>query len=940
MIRLPLYGEDHRAAVERADPLDRDPDCRRCPLGEQEFLRNRCLPADGAPGGLLIVGEGPGIEEDRSGRPFIGASGSYLRREIVKHWKGPVAYANATGCKPPRDGKERLLEKAVPACRGFLRQVIDEVKPTCVVALGSWAAYSVLGRAPAPLSVRGGYGWLWGGGRPAPVHLVMHPAAALRNRVYSQWFEADLKRALLREEPGPPPWGAECRVVESAADAAEAARELSRADAVWVSTDAETFGRMSDPGFRVFSVAACARGSDSPWVWPFEALEDSESRAHLQSVLDSVDNVAQNGKFDSQALHRGLGIDLPDHRIDTRLVRKLVDPDSQADLATMAELVGLGGHKEENAAEVKRAKEILVAWARQRPDGPRGGDAGETIDDMMARAWEREEDKRQTAERVRLRADGLQVPRLRRSVDGTAPPRWWTARPSWWTEDVRARLGEYRRDDRAISPENPEGWILDSAGNPKFFGGVSPEVYAYALVDCRVSQRYNALDTLTTARIAELEEQQMDEQPRVRKVWEVAVRPASGAIARVESNGVLVSLEQIQAFAGLLRLKLGSVWQRLAPYEVNPDSAPQLRELLFRKLGLPAINLTDTGLEATDRDALRDLRGQHPIIEDLLEWRRLTKLRGTYADGLRSHIQADGRVHTSLNIDGARTGRLSSNSPNMQNAPRAGSEEGRMFRDCFIAAPGHMLLEGDFSQLELRVAAMLSGDPEMRALFTSGADFHMQVARGMAQSVWRIRPEDVLDDHRSKAKTFVFGIIYGMSDQGIVDRTGCTIDEAISIRQSVMGRFSGLDRWIKEKIREAHRQSGAYTWWDGEPRFRFRPLPMLGDSDNGKRKHAENAAYNGPVQGTANEFCLQSLIALDRWLVQSGFPAKIVLTVHDSILFEVREDLVGDLALKMQEAMTRWPSDGVAMAVDFKLGKAWGSCDKYKPEPRAAAAAG
>lgn len=940
---LPLYDADRRAAVERAAPLDSNPDCRRCKLGERTDLVNRCIPPHGAPGGLLIVGEGPGAEEDRSNRPFVGKSGRYLRGVVSKHWKGPVAFDNATRCRPPHEGKDRMRDRAADACRGYLRQTIDEVRPTRIVALGGWAAMGLLGRAVAPLSVRGGYGWLWNVGQPVPVFFVVHPAAALRNATYARYFEADLQRALTREVPALPPWEAEGRVVETLEDARAAARELC--NATWFSIDAETFGRMHDPGFRVFSLALCARGSNSPWVFPLEALEQPAIVEQLQLIFDSADNTVQNGKYDTQALRRALNIELPVHKVDTRLVRKLVDPDALADLSTMSELVGLGGHKEENEAEIEKAKAVLLKWCRQQPAGPRRSVSHETVDDVMAEAWEH---KKRTAfnaevkaQRDAVRARGEKPPSRKPQYEGKAPPRWWTARDDWWTEDIRSKLGSFLysvdasplervREGEAPSPSGD--WLRDASGNPKLKLGVDSRRWSYALVDRDVSLRYNALDTLTTARLSEHMERQMEETPRIRKVWDVAIRPASYSITRVEQNGILINPAAIAAFSSVLRLKLGFVNERLRQYDCNFDSPMQLRELLFKKLGLQVVELTDSGLESTDHDSLAALRGQHPIVEDLLEYRRLTKLRGTYADGLIGHVQADGRVHASFHIDGARTGRLSSSEPNLQNCPRGGTDEGKLFRDCFVAPRGYVLVEGDFSQVELRVAAFLSDDQAMISIFnTPGADIHMAVAKQVAQQVWRILPEQVTDEHRSKVKTFVFGIIYGMSDEGIMQRTGCTLREAQMIREAVMGTFSRLGFWIKESIRAAHRQGGAYTWWDGDPKFRFRPLPALEDSDDGKRRHAENGAYNGPVQGTANEFCLQSLIGIDGWLeARPSFSAQVVLTVHDSIMCEVREDLAEELIEAKRKIMTSWNSCGVPLAVDFAIGRSWGSMVKLK----------
>ncbi len=955
MIRLPLYPTEPLAAVEREVPRTPDSGCTRCVLGERETLRNRCVsspPEDtSVPGGVLIIGEGPGAEEDRIGRPFQGKSGDYLRSQVKKHWTGPVTYDNATRCMPPRDGKERMLPKAVAACRPYLAETLRRAKPSRVIALGSWAALGLLGRMVAPLSVRGGYGWLWCGGEPVPVYLVMHPAAALRNGTYARWFESDLADALRRPAPASPPWGAEFSIIETAADARLAARDLTAGGVPWVSVDAETFGRTGDPDFRAFTVAACARGSASPYVWPLEAMDDPGCVAALQVVLDSVDNVTQNGKYDKQALACE-GVELPEHALDTRLIRRLVDPDALAALETQAELVGLGGHKEANAIEVDRAKKILLEWARDADGGP-WPSSGKTVDDLMVEAALRQAEERQDEERDALRAAGLPVPQRRYKV--TAPPRWWVARPEWWTEEVRRRLGYYRVDVHAqptvdqkkrrkgaIQPPPGRGWwVCDKDGKPKFASGLDPRRYAYALVDRIVSLRYCALDALTTAQRGELCEWEMEREPRIRRVWDGAIRRASTAITRVESNGVLVSRAQLSAFSSILTRKLEDVHKRFVPYGINPSSADQVRDLLFRTLRLPVVDTTDTGLETTDRDSLEALRGQHPVVEDILQFRKLDKLKGTYADGMVDHIQTDGRIRTSFNIDGARSGRLSSSDPNLQTAPRPtgsdpGENYGLMFRDCFIAPDGYELVDGDFSQLELRVAAMLSGDKVMADLFRSGADFHMSVAKQVSRAVWRIEPAAVLDEHRSKIKAFVFGILYGMTDEGIMARTGCSKAEAAAIRQFVMGSFGVLDRWVKDSIRLAHRQGGAYTWWDGDSQFRFRPLPHLRDQDEARRKNAENASYNGPVQGTANEFCLASLVKLDAWIEQSRFPARIVLTVHDSILSECRSDLVPEYIAKKREIMEGWPSQGVPMVADFKTGKSWGSAKKWKPEEKAA----
>jgi uracil-DNA glycosylase family 4 len=913
-----LYDLPALAAVERAAPMEVDPSCRLCPLGEREGLKHPCVPPAGIDTGrpgptLLVVGEGPGVEEDRAGKPFVGKSGAYLRGLLQRHWPaGRIVLDNGTRCLPPRDGKDKLLPQATEACRGYLRATIDEVRPDRVLLVGAWAARSVLGRQLSPLSVRGGYGWLWNDGDPVPCFLVMHPAAALRNRVVARWFEADLVEALTRDVPDHPPWRGEARVVQSALDAGAAARELARAR--WVALDCETFGRFHDPCFRVLSVSLCAAGSSSPWVWPLAALEDPACVAALQRVLDAVDNVAMNGKYDAQALKAAFDVDLPAHVIDVRLARKIADPDAAADLETQSELVGMGGHKEENAAALKDAKAVLVAWS--------SGKEGDTVDGLMAEAWVRRAEQRQTDDRRLLREEGKPVPRLRRAE--VAPARWYVARPEWWTPEVRASIGEW-------------------AGE-KFVKHLRSEVYAYALVPEQVALRYVALDALSTARLGALAERVMGRDPRVALVWRETVGPASDTLRRVEWNGIAVNAEAIGAFGAFLALRMSDARTALGKYSSPDDksfwadSPARVGDLLFKQLGLPVVSLTDTDQPSTDKSALESLRGRHPVVESLLEWRRLTKLKGTYADGMRRHIQADGRIHPSFLVDGARSGRLSSADPNAQNGPRAGTPEGKMFRDCFAAPPGHVLVEGDLSQAELRVAAMLSGDDVMRDVLASGADVHLETARFIAPTVWGIKPDAVLDEHRSNTKAVVFGLLYGKTDAGLAAQLGCTRQEAAAVREAVLGRYRRLGVWLSEQIREAHRAGGVYTWWAGNPRYRWRPLPDLGSQEDWRRAHGENAAVNTPIQGTANEFCLASLVALDSWLGGSGFPARIVLTVHDSILCECLAGREAVLIDRMDRIMTGWPSMGVPIKVDFKVGDAWGSLEKWSPASKKAAA--
>jgi len=812
------------------------------------------VPAEGEPGGVVLVGEHPGKAEDAARRPFVGGSGKYLRELVARWWKGPVVLENAVKCFAAATAPEH-----VAACRPFLAATLDEAKPSRIVALGAAAWLSLTGRSTAPLTQRRAFCWHG----DVPVFLTVNPAAAQRNRFVARDFEEDLEWALTAAPPFPSPRDLEWREVETEADALRAAAELRAAP--WVSVDAETSGQQWTPGFRVASVAACSPSGDPCWVWGKEQIDDARVRAPLALLLGdpAVGKVGANIKSDLSFLGERIGPVRNVHG-DVRLWRKLESPEASGYLEDIAELVGMGGHKDEMMAGVTLAEEAF----RRRTRG--GGKA-----------------------QMSLVADG-------------AP------RPVHEPEDLAEQLKS----------------------------GAEMKKFSYALVHRDLLLRYNARDAVAAAWAARLLGPRVRARDGLDRVWTRVVRPMSEALAGMEAVGVPVSVDAIDVFDAHLSTKMTDVRRRLDQYgkEFNPDSPKQVRELLFDKLKLrpPEDTETPSGLQSTAEEVLEELKGHHSAPKDILDWRALAKLKGTYCDGMRPHLRPDAaglpRIHPSILPDGARTGRCSCVEPNLQNIPRTSTDEGKMARNIFAARPGWVMVHCDFAQLEYRIAAMLSGDPEMRAILDKGIDFHTGTAMVIAPYLWHVTytdPGQVAKAHRDDAKTINFALLYGQGDGSTARKLHTSLAEAERVRLAVLGKFRLLAQWINRTTRESKLSGFSRTWWDGAP-ARWRPIYSLGDPDEGRRADGERRAVNSPIQGTAADFLNASIALVSDWIRDNAAPAELCLAIHDALLLHVREDAVEEVAWNVRRLMLSHPSSGIPLDVDVEVGRAWGSLSKIK----------
>jgi DNA polymerase-1 len=392
--------------------------------------------------------------------------------------------------------------------------------------------------------------------------------------------------------------------------------------------------------------------------------------------------------------------------------------------------------------------------------------------------------------------------------------------------------------------------------------------------------------------------------------------PLIPVLALMEATGVALDLEALVALdrefgAELARLE-SEIYADVG-HEFNLGSPKQLEQVLFHELDLPKGKRTKTGY-STDATVLEELRPAHPAVGKLLDWRLYAKLRSTYVQALPGLLAADGRLHTTFHQAVAATGRLSSSDPNLQNIPIR-TELGRRIRRAFVAgAPGVTLVSADYSQIELRILAHVSGDEHLKAAFAAGKDIH----RDSAALVLRKDPADVTPDERSMAKMVNFGIAYGMSDFGLASRANIPREEARAFIDRYFATYSGISYYMLH-IKETARAQGYVTTLLG----RRREIPELRSTNRSLVAAGERMAINMPIQGTAADIMKIAMIRVARRLRDEGFRARLLLQVHDELLLEVPRDEVERLVPVLRETMEGALALDVPLTVDVKVGDDW-----------------
>jgi DNA polymerase-1 len=393
--------------------------------------------------------------------------------------------------------------------------------------------------------------------------------------------------------------------------------------------------------------------------------------------------------------------------------------------------------------------------------------------------------------------------------------------------------------------------------------------------------------------------------------------PLVRVLAKMEVAGIGVDRAVLQGIADSLGAQAAALSQKvceLAGHEFNVNSTPQLRTVLYDEIGLTPGKKTKTGY-STDAQTLESLRGEHPIIETLLNYREVEKLRSTYGESLLAEVAADGRIHASFGQTVARTGRISSDRPNLHNIP-VRSELGKQFRNAFVPAEGCTFLVADYDQIELRVIAHLSEDDALIEAMTSGSDVHRQVA----SAVYRVPPEEVTHTQREFSKMVSYGLAYGMESYGLSQRLGVPVEEAAAIMDSYFGAFPRVKEYMDETVVEARARGATRTLFG-----RLRPLPDLHASNFRLRQAAERQAMNAGIQGLAADIFKTALVRLDRELEEATLSSRLVLQVHDEVIVEVASGEEEEVSRLTESALTGAADLNVPLTVSMATGSSWGA---------------
>ncbi len=439
----------------------------------------------------------------------------------------------------------------------------------------------------------------------------------------------------------------------------------------------------------------------------------------------------------------------------------------------------------------------------------------------------------------------------------------------------------------------------------------------FADVPVEAATNYAAEDANVTLQLHETLWPRLQAEPRLATVYRDIEQPLVPVLLRMEETGVLVDTKLLRTMSQEFAVKMAGVEKQAhatAGRPFNLGSPKQLLEILFEEQKLPVLRKTPTGQPSTAEDVLEELAGDYPLPRLILEYRSLAKLKSTYTDKLPELVSArTGRIHTSYHQAVTATGRLSSSDPNLQNIP-VRTEDGRRIRQAFIASPGHVLVAADYSQIELRIMAHISGDEGLLAAFAADTDIH----RATAAEVFGVAPADVSADQRRSAKAINFGLIYGMSAFGLARQLGIGREEAQGYVDLYFTRYPGVKAYMDRTRREA-RERGYVETVFGRRLY----LQDINARQATRRQYAERSAINAPMQGTAADIIKKAMLAVDGWLHTEHIAASLTMQVHDELVLEVHENACAEVLAVLPRLMAAAAHLRVPLRVDARAGANW-----------------
>ncbi len=899
---LPLFPGKRLPVVQTVQPTERSSACTRCELHTLTPAGQRCIAPDGTPGDILVIGEYPGEFERRLGRPMADKAGQLLRDIFESVAPGrDVVYSMALGCKPTfkRTPSGDLvpvqdIPACLDACRPHVAQDLADVDAKVIFLVGPWAGISVLGSSYQALSVRTGYGWFYNDGAK-PVFFLPDPSRALSNRLIARALKDDIATAL-QSPPSARLLDAQYSVVATTEEARKALLECRKAP--YIATDVETSGMMFEADFRIECVAVAIE--NWTWVFPREYCEkDADLLEALVDILHTCDNTSWNGQYDytafecdklfkSAALRRYWDVSDPpvmNLQSDARIKRKLLEADAAADLATAANLIGMGGHKQEAHTVLKAICDELRKYRMSFQKTPTG----------------------------RTRPPITPVYIKPAELSQATWDKWFEYLDVGFDEEKFAYrfmpkdiLWRYCARD-AFTTWHLEDWcntrlILDPGLAMIWEEVAKSAMWAY----CEMRMNGMPLDKGGLQLFAQYLETEIKQVQAKIDGYKPGLNPESP--------------KQV----GLYLSTLGIVPRRKTDTGQPSYSDDSLEEY---KAKHPIVDLILQHRELIKQRGTYAIGYGHHLRSDGF-------VHPSYLPDGTEGGRASSQDPNLFNVTKGRTERK--------------KKLADMLRACFKCPPGWEIVEVDAGQIEIRGAAHLSADPAMHAMLTSGTDFHMASAKKFAAATGK-DPEKVTDMDREAAKTSNFAAIYEIPSQlgnMLATRLSISNKQGEELAQSMFRTYTRLREWMDERYAESWELGTSRTYWKGLP-ARRRPLwglgknpPTLAALEKELKKSrdavkiydltAARSTYNGPVQGSSVDVIASHLWETVLWLRANTDGGKLILQVYDSIMVMVKTADVEKTVQFLKSAMTQPLFGNTPLTADAKRGPSWGSMTKIK----------